>query len=104
MPKVLYRFEGRELTADAKPGDTLLDAAEACGAREGHACGGVCACSTCHFWVRQGYASLGEPEDGETLEDLFGRAECALHAAKREGRNRVVLAQPLQKVTSCSNG
>lgn len=48
--------------------------------------------------------AVGEPEDGETLEDLFGRAECALHAAKREGRNRVVLAQPLQKVTSCSNG
>lgn len=47
--------------------------------------------------------ALGEPEDGETLEDLFGRAECALHEAKREGRNRVVLAQPLQKVTSCSN-
>jgi diguanylate cyclase (GGDEF)-like protein len=48
--------------------------------------------------------AVGEPEDGETLEDLFGRAECALHAAKREGRNRVVLAQPMQKVTSCSNG
>jgi diguanylate cyclase (GGDEF)-like protein len=48
--------------------------------------------------------AVGEPEDGETLEDLFGRAECALHAAKREGRNRVVLAQPLQKVTLCSNG
>ncbi len=45
--------------------------------------------------------AVGEPEDGETLEDLFGRAECALHAAKREGRNRVVLAQPMQKVTSC---
>lgn len=48
--------------------------------------------------------AVGEPEDGETLEDLFGRAECALHAAKREGRNRVVMARPVDKVTSCSNG
>lgn len=48
--------------------------------------------------------AIGEPEDGETLEDLFGRAECALHAAKREGRNRVVLAQPSREVTLCSNG
>jgi diguanylate cyclase (GGDEF)-like protein/PAS domain S-box-containing protein len=48
--------------------------------------------------------AIAEPEAGETLEDLFGRAECALHAAKREGRNRVVLAQPAQRVTLCSNG
>lgn len=48
--------------------------------------------------------AIGDPEAGETLEDIFGRAECALHTAKREGRNRVVLAQPAQRVTSCSNG
>jgi diguanylate cyclase (GGDEF)-like protein/PAS domain S-box-containing protein len=48
--------------------------------------------------------AIADPEAGETLEDLFGRADCALHMAKREGRNRVVLAQPAQRVALCSNG
>jgi 2Fe-2S ferredoxin len=30
-----------------------------------HACGGVCACSTCHVIVRQGLASCSEPSDDE---------------------------------------
>jgi 2Fe-2S ferredoxin len=31
-----------------------------------------CACTTCHVVVRQGYASLGEPDEAE--EDLLDRA------------------------------
>ncbi|MBI5361700.1 MAG: 2Fe-2S iron-sulfur cluster binding domain-containing protein [Planctomycetes bacterium] len=30
-----------------------------------HACGGVCACSTCHVVVRKGLESLQEPTDAE---------------------------------------
>jgi diguanylate cyclase (GGDEF)-like protein len=47
--------------------------------------------------------AVGEAEADETLDDLIGRAHCALHTAKREGRNRVALAEP-QKVMPCSNG
>jgi 2Fe-2S ferredoxin len=72
MPKVTYRFEGREISADVAPGTNLLDAAQACGAREGHACGGVCACSTCHVYVLQGAASLGEASDRE--QDILDKA------------------------------
>lgn len=72
MPKVTYRFEGREITIDVKPGTNLLDAAQACGAREGHACGGVCACSTCHVYVTKGFETLVEAEDDE--QDILDKA------------------------------
>ena len=37
-----------------------------------HACEKSCACTTCHIVVREGYDSLGEPEEKE--EDLLDRA------------------------------
>lgn len=37
-----------------------------------HACEKSCACTTCHVIVREGYTSLGEPEERE--EDLLDRA------------------------------
>lgn len=72
MPKVTYKFEGKEVSIDVKPGTNLLDAAQECGAREGHACGGVCACSTCHVWVHKGFDSLSEPDDRE--QDILDKA------------------------------
>ena len=37
-----------------------------------HACGGNCACTTCHVIVREGFDSLGEIDEIE--EDLLDRA------------------------------
>lgn len=39
-----------------------------------HACGGVCACSTCHVIVRKGGDSCNEPTDDELdqLDDAYG--------------------------------
>jgi 2Fe-2S ferredoxin len=37
-----------------------------------HACDRVCACTTCHVLVREGYASLNEPEEQE--EDMLDKA------------------------------
>ena len=45
-----------------------------------HACGGVLACSTCHVWVKQGYASCGEATEEE--EDMLDQA-AALTATSR---------------------
>lgn len=72
MPKVTFKFEGKEVTTDVRPGTNLLEAAQQCGAREGHACGGVCACSTCHVWVTKGFRSLTEAEDRE--QDILDKA------------------------------
>ncbi|WP_163998399.1 2Fe-2S iron-sulfur cluster-binding protein [Pyxidicoccus caerfyrddinensis] len=65
MPKVTFKSPLAEVSADVPTGTTLLDAAETCGAQVGHSCGGVCACSTCHIWVRKGLDSLSEQTDAE---------------------------------------
>jgi 2Fe-2S ferredoxin len=72
MPKVTFRYEGKEVTTEVPAGTNLLEAAEKCGAREGHACGGVCACSTCHLYVVKGFNSLVEAEDKE--QDILDKA------------------------------
>jgi ferredoxin, 2Fe-2S len=65
MPRVVFRSPLAEVTVEVKPGTTILEAAEACGAQVGHSCGGACACSTCHVWVRKGLESLPDQEDQE---------------------------------------
>ena len=77
MPKLTFlnpygpKSEGA-LTVDCPRGKTILDAAEECGARVGHACGGNLACSTCHVYVEQGLDSLPEIADKEN--DIMDKA------------------------------
>lgn len=56
-----------------EPGITLQEAAEEAGVPMGDACGGNCACSTCHVHVVAGFDSLEEMEDEE--DDILGKAE-----------------------------
>jgi len=65
VPKVHFKSPLDDATAEVKPGTTLLEAAEQCGAQVGHSCGGVCGCSTCHVWIRKGLDSLSEQSDEE---------------------------------------
>jgi 2Fe-2S ferredoxin len=44
---------------------SLLDVAENYGIFLDHACGGVCACTTCHLHVKDGMQGLSEAEDLE---------------------------------------
>jgi 2Fe-2S ferredoxin len=60
------------LTTEVAPGTSILDAAEECGARVGHACGGNLACSTCHCYVSAGLDSLPEISDKEN--DIMDKA------------------------------
>src|SRR5262252_7519236 len=53
-------------------GTTILEAATKLGAPEGSACGGVCACSTCHVYVTKGADLLSEQEDEEA--DILDKA------------------------------
>ncbi|MBU6412802.1 MAG: 2Fe-2S iron-sulfur cluster binding domain-containing protein [Planctomycetes bacterium] len=46
-------------------GDSILEAAMDCGINIEHACGGVCACSTCHIYVEGGGSSLSEATEAE---------------------------------------
>jgi 2Fe-2S ferredoxin len=44
---------------------SLLDVAINYGITLDHACGGNCACTTCHIWVKEGADSLSELKDDE---------------------------------------
>ncbi len=54
-----------------EPG-SLMDLAEAAGLEIDHACGGVCACATCHVYVTQGLASCQSATEDE--EDMLDTA------------------------------
>ncbi|MBI4718699.1 MAG: 2Fe-2S iron-sulfur cluster binding domain-containing protein [Planctomycetes bacterium] len=53
---------------------SLLDIALGNGIEIDHACGGVCACSTCHVLIRQGINSINEAteEEEDQLEEAPG--------------------------------
>jgi 2Fe-2S ferredoxin len=53
---------------------SILDIALAHGIELDHACGGVCACSTCHVIIRQGASACSEPTDEEEdqLDEAYG--------------------------------
>ncbi len=59
------RFEPEGIEAEVPVGTTIRDAAESVGAQVGSACGGVCACSTCHVYVKEGLDDISTPEDQE---------------------------------------
>ena len=44
---------------------SFLDVAENNDIFLDHACGGVCACSTCHVWIKAGESGLTQAEDDE---------------------------------------
>lgn len=44
---------------------SFLDVAENYGIFVDHACGGVCACTTCHIHIREGAGGISEAEDLE---------------------------------------
>ncbi len=56
-----------------QPG-SILDIALGHGVEIDHACGGVCACSTCHVIVKEGLDACGESTDDEEdrLDDAYG--------------------------------
>ena len=75
MPKVTFIIDGKEHVVEFTPGtlkyshhglpESFLDVAINLGVPLEHACGGSCACTTCHVIVRKGMDSLSEMEDDE---------------------------------------
>ena len=70
LPHPEYCPEGREI--DVSSGVSICEAMLENGVAIEHACEMSCACTTCHVVVREGFASLGEPDENE--EDLLDRA------------------------------
>lgn len=75
MPKVTFIIDGKEQTVEFERGrleyqhhglpESFLDVAMNFGIHLEHACGGSCACTTCHVIIRKGMQNLSEMEDNE---------------------------------------
>ena len=61
----IVRFIKENLEVDVPEGTTILEASRLAGAPEGDRCGGVCACSTCHVYVVDGFDQTSEVQDEE---------------------------------------
>ena len=66
------RFVKQDKAVEVPVGTSILAAAQSIDAPEGYACGGVCACSTCHVYVQKGLDLLSEMEDEEN--DILDKA------------------------------
>jgi len=64
-PMGLTGKDQREIDLMAAKGEHLLEVAMDHGINIEHACGGVCACSTCHIYVESGVKHLSESTEAE---------------------------------------
>ena len=76
MPKIIV-LPHEELCPDgdlldANPGDTICDTLLNNNIDIEHACDKVCACTTCHVIIKEGYASLPPSDDLE--DDMLDKA------------------------------
>ncbi|HXN31779.1 MAG TPA: 2Fe-2S iron-sulfur cluster-binding protein [Polyangiaceae bacterium] len=69
-------------------GTSILQAATIASVPEGSACGGVCACSTCHVYVTLGADLLSDAEDDEA--DILDKAFDVREASRLGCQSRIV--------------
>lgn len=89
-PERVIQFDPREapFQHDGRPA-SILDVLLGHGVALEHACGGSCACTTCHVVVKSGGGRLSPAEEGE--EDMLDKA-VGLTPTSRLGCQAVVLA------------
>ena len=58
---------------------SFLDVAENFNVDLDHACGGACACTTCHLWIKEGAEGICEADDDE-LDKLDTAADLQLNS------------------------
>ncbi len=87
VPKVTFVNIGRTVEFESgklpyaehgKP-ESILDVALNFGIQLEHACGGSCACTTCHLHITAGEENLSEPDDDE-LDRLDFAADLTTHS------------------------
>jgi 2Fe-2S ferredoxin len=107
MPKVSFRPDDRlvqpfePVTVEVKTGETILEAAKKAGVPLEHNCGGVCACSTCHVILDDGFERLSAMEEDE--EDQLDEAE-GLTLKSRLGCQAHIKGDITVRIPPCSKG
>ena len=81
MPKIT--FLPMNLTFEAKTGESILDVAIDNDVPLQHACGGFCACTTCHVIVKAGEQNISAMEEDE--EERLERVAVGLTLHSRLG-------------------
>ncbi len=72
MTTVRWKAHDKTWETEVAIGTDLRTASKTIDAPQGDACGGVCACSTCHVYVLTGRELLSEAEEEE--EDILDKA------------------------------
>ena len=83
----LVRFKGYG-EVEVPLGTSVLEAAAKAHVPEGSACGGVCACSTCHVYVTRGADLLSDQEEDEA--DILDKAFDVREASRLGCQSRIV--------------
>ena len=81
MPKVTFLPSNQSF--DVKAGESVLDVALTNDIDIQHACGGFCACTTCHIIVKSGMENLSGMEEDE--QDRLEVAATGLTSQSRLG-------------------
>jgi len=106
---VIWADSGKKTVAPL--GTTLLEIAMQNGVDLDHACGGVCACSTCHVKVKEGRDALSpatedEEDQLDTARDLGldSRLGCQARLLRKPSSGQVVVAIPAWNVNAVTEG
>jgi ferredoxin, 2Fe-2S len=90
------RWQGDGVEVDVPIGTDLREAAKRAHAQQGDACGGKCACSTCHVYVVEGRGLLSEADEDEedTLDKGFDvRANSRLGCQARVAKDGLIVLE-----------
>jgi 2Fe-2S ferredoxin len=105
------RVQGNPRPFSLAVGQTILEAALAQGFNLDHACGGVCACSTCHVRIARGLDCFPEPSEDELdqLDEARGtgldsRLGCQARLARVPAGGTVEIAIPVWNVNAVREG
>lgn len=108
---VPLRVEGDARSFTLAVGQSILEAAMDQGLALDHACGGVCACSTCHVRVRTGLECFTEASDDELdqLDEardtgLDSRLGCQARLVREPAAGEVCIAIPKWNVNAVREG
>ena len=95
----IVKIQNLDTQIEVEEGTTILDACLDHGIELDHACGGVCACSTCHIWVEEGMNNLNESDEDEEdrLEDAHGMNLKSRLACQCRVRGNIEIKLPPQK-------